>query len=122
MGHSIGDGIVVAAVAAVVIAYLYFKHIARVRRLELINQERLAAMDKGIPLPELPLDSPAPPPNPHAVLIHAIVWQAFSAGGMIVLYFLLAPERHGFWIVPLPLTFLGIGLMLYYFLTRDRAH
>jgi hypothetical protein len=54
MTHSVGDGIIVAALAAVFIAYFYFKHKTRLRRLELIHQERLAAMDKGIPLPELP--------------------------------------------------------------------
>ena len=123
MGHSIGDGIIVAAVAAAFIAYYFFKHKTRVRRLELIHQERLAAMDKGIPLPELPIDPPAAgsSTDPHAVLIHAIVWLAFSVGGMIVLYFLLSQERRQFWVAPLPLTFLGIGLMLYYVLTRDRT-
>ena len=63
-GHSIGDGIIVAALAGAFIAYLYFKHLDRQRRLEIIHAERLAAMDKGIPLPELPLDPvklPRPP-------------------------------------------------------------
>jgi hypothetical protein len=123
MGHSIGDGIVVAALAAAFIAYWYFEHKAKVRRLEIIHQERLSAMDKGVPLPELPIDPPVSgsTANPHAVLIHAVVWLAFSIGGMIVLFYLLSPQMHRFWIAPLPLTFLGIGLMLYYVLTRDRA-
>lgn len=60
MGHSIGDGIIVVAVAAALMAWLYFKHMEGRRRLEVIHQERLAAMDKGIPLPELPLDPPRP--------------------------------------------------------------
>ena len=55
MGHSFGDGVIVAAIAGAIVAYLYFGHVERKRRLEIIHQERLAAMDKGIPLPELPL-------------------------------------------------------------------
>src|SRR5262245_24316241 len=120
MGHTFGDGLIVASIAAAIVAYLYFQHVERRRRLEIIHQERLAAMDKGIPLPELPIDPPtAPSGNPHAVLLHAIVWAAFSVGGMIVLYLNLPAQMHGYWIAPLPLTFLGIGLMLYYFLTRE---
>ena len=61
MGHSAGDAIIVAAIAAAIVAYLYFKHVERRRRLEIIHQERLAAMEKGIPLPELPIDPPKVP-------------------------------------------------------------
>ena len=61
MGHTIGDGIIVTALAAAFVAYLYFKHIERQRRLEIVHQERLAAMEKGIPLPEFPLDPPSGP-------------------------------------------------------------
>jgi hypothetical protein len=121
MTHSVGDGIIVAALAAALIAYLYFKNKAQLRRLELIHQERLAAMDKGIPLPELAIDVPKSGSDRRAVLIHAIVWSAFRTGAMIVLYVVLPPRIHGFWVAPLPLTFLGIGLMLYYFLTREHA-
>jgi hypothetical protein len=58
------------------VAYLYFKHVERRRRLEIVHQERLAAMEKGIPLPELPLDPPRvpKPPDPGAPLIHGMVW------------------------------------------------
>ena len=47
MGHSLGDGIIVAALAGALVAYLYFKHVERQRRLEIVHQERLAAMEKG---------------------------------------------------------------------------
>ena len=57
----LGDGLIVASLAAAFVAYCYFKHVERRRRLELVHQERLAAMDKGIPLPELPLDPPRLP-------------------------------------------------------------
>ena len=87
MGHSVGDGIIVAALAAAVVAYLYFRHVERQRRLEIVHQERLAAMEKGIPLPELPLDPPRvpKPPDPRAPLIHGIVWTALGGGAMLAL-------------------------------------
>jgi hypothetical protein len=54
MGHSIGDGIIVAAIAAAIVAYLFLKAGERQRRLEIIHQERVVAMEKGIALPDLP--------------------------------------------------------------------
>ncbi len=121
MGHTIGDGIIVAALAAAFVAYLYFKHIERQRRLEIVHQERLAAMEKGIPLPELPLDPPKvrTPPDPRAPLIHGIVWLALGFGAMLALR--LFPNAPGLWPLPLPIAFLGIGLMLYYALASARA-
>lgn len=123
MGHSFGDGIIVAALAAAFVAYLYFKHAERQRRLDILHQERLAAMEKGIPLPELPLE-PAPsarPGDPHAPLLHGLVWSAFGFGSMLALYLLDWRLRGAaLWPLPLPLALLGVGLMLYYALTVER--
>ena len=121
MGHTFGDGIIVAALAAAVVAYLYFRHAERQRRLEIVHQERLAAMEKGIPLPELPLDPPRvpKPPDPRAPLIHGIVWTALGGGAMVALR--LFPNTPVLWPLPLPIALLGIGLMLYYALASERA-
>lgn len=123
MGHSIGDGIIVAALAAALVAYLYFKHIARLRRLEIIHQERLVAMEKGIPLPELPLDPPSvkKPPDLRAPLIHGIVWTALGGGAMLTLRLIETKSGMVLWPLPLLLVFLGIGLILYYALASDRT-
>jgi hypothetical protein len=124
MGDTIGDGIVVAALAAAFVAYLYFRHVERQRRLEIVHQERLAAMEKGIPLPELPLDPPriGRAPDPRAPLIHGIVWSALGGGAMLALR-LMGPLPSGavLWPLPLPLALLGVGLMLFYALASDRA-
>jgi hypothetical protein len=123
MGHSIGDGIIVAALAAAFVAYLYFRHIERLRRLEIVHQERLAAMEKSIPLPEFPLDPPKipPPPDPRAPLLHGIVWVALGVGAMVALRFFPSPVPRVLWSLPLPLVLLGIGLMLYYALASERT-
>ncbi len=123
MGHSLGDGIIVTAIAAAIVAYLYFKHLAQQRRLEIVHQERLVAMEKGIPLPELPLD-PAKVPKPsdaREMLIQGIAWSAMGFGGMGAL-FMLGPLANGqaVWPLPLPLALLGVGFILYYALASDR--
>ena len=122
MGHTVGDAIIVAALAAAFVAYLYFRHIERQRRLEIVHQERLAAMEKGIPLPELPLDPPKvpKPPDPRSSLIHGIVWSALGGGAMLALR-LIGRDAPVLWPLPLPIAFLGIGLMLYYALASERA-
>ena len=121
MGYTLADALIVAAVAAAFVAYLYFRHIERQRRLEIVHQERLAAMEKGIPLPELPLDPPRvpKPPDPRAPLIHGIVWLALGGGAILALRFL--PNAPVLWPLPLPLALLGIGLILYYAFASDRA-
>lgn len=128
MGHSTGDGVIVLALAALGIAYLYFRHRERQRRMEIVHEERIAAMDKGIPLPELPLDPPKlpKPPDPRGPLIHGIVWLAFGAGAMVTLR-LFGPLSTPFgplstlWPLPLPLALLGGGLILFYVLASERA-
>jgi hypothetical protein len=124
MGHSVGDGIIVAALAAAFVAYLYFRHVERRRRLEIVHQERLAAMDKGIPLPELPLDPPkvTQPPDPREPLLHGIVWSALGGGGMLALALIQPPSSiPALWPLPLPLALLGLGLILYYAFAKERV-
>jgi hypothetical protein len=123
MGHTFGDGIIVASLAAAFVAYLYFKHVERQRRLEIVHQERLAAMEKGIPLPEFPFDPPRvpKPPDPRAPLIHGIVWSALGIGGMLALRWIELPNAPVLWPLPLPFALLGVGLMLYYALASGRA-
>lgn len=128
MGHSIGDGLIVLALAAAFVGFFYVKYAERRRRLELVHQERLAAMDKGIPLPELPIDPPAGerPPDPKATLLHGIVWLALGVGAMATL--LVVPMNvqiagvrpEPLWPFALPLVFLGVGLILFYFLAAGR--
>ena len=119
MGLSIGDGIIVVALAAVFLGFFYFQHRDRQRRLEIIHQERLAAMDKGIPLPELPMDPPMLPKPPDP-LIQGIILLALGTGSMIALS--LISSARTYWPMPLPLALIGLGQMLYYFLTVHREH
>lgn len=121
-GHSIGDALIVTAIAAAVVAYLFIKHRERQRRLEIVHEERMAAMQKDIPLPELRLDEPAPTgTDPREMLLHGIVWLAFGVGGMLTLFFIGSADGQAWWALPLPLALLGGGLTLFYVLaSRNR--
>ena len=118
MNYTIGDGMVALALAGGIIGYLYVKHRSRQKRIEIIHQERMAAMEKGIPLPEFPLE-PARErrqPDPTVLPILGTVLLSLSAGTMIVLALILEAPSHGFWVAPLPFTFLGVGLIAYHYL------
>ncbi len=121
MSYTVGDGIVAVALAAGVVGYVYVTHQTRRKRLEIVHQERLAAMEKGIPLPEFPLEPERKPhvPDPNVLPILGTVLLTLSVGTMIALpQFLSAPAQR-FWVAPLPFAFLGVGLLAFHFLKRD---
>jgi hypothetical protein len=115
---TIGDGMVALALAGGIVGYVYIKYRDRQKRMEIIHQERMAAIDKGIPLPEFPLDTEQRPSDPGAAAVVPIlgtVLFTLSVGAMIVLYLNLPTPSHSFWISPLPFAFLGIGLISFHF-------
>lgn len=119
MGATIGDGITVLALAGGILGYIYLKQQSRQRKVEVIHQERMAAMDKGIPLPEFPSEPTRERQHgdPDKVIpILGMVLSTLSVGAMIVLYMLLPAPSHSFWISPLPFTFLGVGFVAFHLL------
>jgi hypothetical protein len=121
MNYTVGDGIVALGLAGGIVGCLYVTHRTRQKRIEIIHQERMAAMEKGIPLPEFPLD-PVQERNlagsKYVIPILGTFLSSLSIGAMIVLYLILPGPSHSLWISPLPFTFLGVGLIAFYFLTR----
>ena len=122
MSYTIGDGIVALALAGGIVGYVYVIQRSRQKRIEIIHQERMAAMEKGIPLPEFPL-KPAQERHQqdaaHVIPILAIVLLSLSAGAMTMLYLFLPAESHRLWVAPLPLIFLGVGLFATHFLKGE---
>ena len=122
MSYTVGDGIVTTALAGAFAGYQYLKHKGRATRLEILHKERLAAMEKGIPLPELPLEPESDPknPDPAAVLpILGTILFTLAVGTMIVLHMTLPEEQSAFWVVPLPFAFMGAGLVVFHLLRQD---
>jgi hypothetical protein len=118
MSYTIGDGMVTFALAGSIVGYLFMKHQNRQKRIEIIHQERMAAMEKGIPLPEFPLE-PARErrqPDPNVLPILGTVLFSLSVGTMIMLALILDAPSHGSWVAPLPFAFLGVGLLAFHFL------
>lgn len=118
MSATIGDGMTALALAGGIVGYTYVKHWGRQKRIEIIHQERMAAMEKGIPLPEFPLElaQERRPPDPTDLPIWGTVFFSLSVGAMIVIYYLTLPASSHDWVAPLPFAFLGVGLIAFHFL------
>ncbi|MFN0105187.1 MAG: hypothetical protein ACKV2U_24265 [Bryobacteraceae bacterium] len=122
MSYTIGDGMVALALAGGIVGYLYVTHRSRWKRIEIIHQERMAAMEKGIPLPEFPFEPARElhrPDRDNVIPILGTVLLSLSVGAMIVLYLNLDAPLHGIWVSPLPFTFLGVGLIAFHFLRGE---
>jgi hypothetical protein len=117
MSATIGDGMTALALAGGIVGYLYLKSQTRQKKIEVIHQERMVAMEKGIPLPEFPLEEERRrESDPEVISILGIVLFSLSIGTMVVLYLGLPAPSHSFWISPLPFAFLGCGFIAYRFL------
>ena len=121
---TIGDGMVALALAGGIVGYVFIKHASRQKRMQIIHEERMAALEKGIPLPEFPLDlmqERPQGPQPPVIPILGIVLSTLSFGAMITLYWILPADNHSrLWLCPFPLALLGIGLTIFHVLGKAR--
>jgi hypothetical protein len=105
----------------------------RQKRMEMIHKERMIAMEKGVPLPELP-DFAEPPArsmvaetvgsiriNPRWPLGLGALFIMVGAGTSLALWLTVERDPHNAWPLGLIGVFFGIGLFLHYFLTRPAA-
>jgi hypothetical protein len=78
----------------------------------------MAAMDKGIPLPECPWEPTKQlrSSDQYVIPILGLVLLTLSLGTMIVLALNLPAPDHSMWICPLPFAFLGAGFVGFHFL------
>lgn len=98
-------------------------------KLEFIHKERLIAMEKGIPMPEVPDYDPAPRSrfdlligtlrvNPRWPLGIGILLILGGAGTLLALMYSGDPYHRTIWPFGLIPIFLGVGLWLQYFVMR----
>jgi len=102
----------------------------RLKRMELVHKERMMAMEKGIPLPELPdfgepsARSPLTEAlasvriNPRWPLGLGALAVMMGAGMSLALWLSTDPEAHRAWPLGLLGVFFGVGLFFHYLLTR----
>jgi len=111
-----------------VFLFIHFVRLSlRDRQIERIHKERMLAMEKGIPLPELPAmeshchrgarsDNPRWPLGLGGLLI------TLGIGNVAALIISTDPEIQKLWTLPITVIFLGAGFILYYFLTKPRSN
>jgi hypothetical protein len=120
--HSIGDGIIVASISGAIFGYFYLKYRFRQRRMEILHQERMTAMEKDMALPDLDPPEVIAPPDRQVPLVIGTVFAMFGFGSMIALSRALVGDIQRFWIMPLPIALIGVGLILAYTLTTKSEH
>lgn len=108
----------------------HLRNSRRDRRLELQHKERMMAMEKGIPLPELPpeLETERRPLferavaairiNPRWPLGLGALFVMLGTGISVALALSQEAEHYRVWSFGLIPVFFGVGLMLHYALTR----
>jgi hypothetical protein len=116
--------------AAFVLIILYMKHRKRRQTIELIHKERMAAMEKGIPMPEWPdydVNGKAAvcedirgdrKENPKGALGAGAILMMVGAGMCLAFY--LWPAVRQIWPIGLIVVFTGVGVMLSYLLTKEK--
>ena len=94
-------------------------------RLDYIHRERIAAMDKGIPLPELPEYDPRSRSLFHLVSLNprwplgvGVILILGGVGTALALWLSGDPYHRQVWSFGLIPIFLGVGLMMHYRLVR----
>ena len=119
--NSFPDALIVLALVGAFVAWMYFRSKDRQRRMEVVHQERLVAMDKGFPLPELPSEPVKAPDDPSDMLVHGMAWLAMGLGGVVAMWLTgMHIDGTPLWPLALPLLFLGVGLTLVPFLSGRR--
>jgi hypothetical protein len=97
-----------------------------------LHKERIAALEKGVPLPdELLVETEAATRRPgnHMTAIAGIIWTGFGLGVLmarsVVDVSSIGNDFHQFMtflsIWAFPALFIGVGLLVYAWLIRDRA-
>lgn len=120
--HSLGDAIIVASIAGAIFGYFYLKYRFRQERMAILHQERMTALANDMALPDLDPPEVYSPPNPHVPLIIGIVLTMFGVGSMVALSKVLVDDAQRFWIMPLPIALIGVGLVLAYTLTTKSEY
>ena len=128
-GHQI-IGLLFIVAAAVFFLMLKSQNLRRYQiKLELIHKERLIAMEKGVPMPEVPDYDPPPRQrmetllgylrvNPRWPLGVGILLVVGGAGTLLALMLSGDPYHRQIWSFGLIPIFLGVGLWLQYLVMR----
>jgi len=117
--------------AIIILIFMYLRNKKRQKTIELIHKERMAAMEKGIPMPEWPdydINGKSSliedlrgrrSQNPKAHLGAGALLVMIGAGICLAFYLAGIADLRLLWPLGLIVVFIGIGLFIYYFLTKE---
>lgn len=123
----------VALGAIAVIAVVAMNYANGSSRRQLLHKERMAALEKGVPLPEDMLveaeAEPSPRSSSRSTALQGTIWTALGLGMLVASRFArggeLAGELQQFLVFlamwAIPATFVGVGLLIFAFFTRERT-
>lgn len=116
VSYSLGDGLVTLALAAGIVGYLYVERRYRIQRLQILHAERMKAMEQGIPLVEIGEDREGErkPADGRTLPLIGLMLLAFAVGAMIVMFAFLPIDQKHLAVAPLPVAFMGLGLLWYH--------
>ena len=121
----------VFACAVVLIIIWHLKSKRRLEKMTLVHQERMKAIEKGVPLPEFPeiseeakmqqFDKIFTPPklNPRWPIGVGVLVMMGGLGFLVAAMLSNDADMAQTWSMGLIPIFFGFGLVLYYFLTRQ---
>ena len=111
----------ILAWAVIIVAAFHLRAKRRERRLEMRHKERMAAIEKGVPIPELNWEDGHGRVNPKWPLGVGAILMMIGIG--IVAALIISPDEHlhPMWSMGLIWVFAGVGFMAYHELTKERG-
>ncbi len=111
IGQMVGLVAIIGVIFMVVIL-VWFRERGKRLRDKMIHEERLAAIEKGVPVPALP----AEPPLPRNYVMRGMVWMAIGLG-LLVITWSEADFPLG---IGLIFIFIGLAILIAHLLTTRR--
>lgn len=109
--------------AAFALIMIWINHRKKQKLLDLIHKERMAAIEKGLPYPEWPdyyiNEEGKGRENPRNALGAGIILTMIGLG--MTLMFWMWPAVRVVWPVGLVIVFTGLGVIISYFITREKG-
>lgn len=111
----------IALASAILFAHFLFAHIRRRRLLEIVHEQRMAALSKGMELPPLPeglLESVGKMANPGRSLFRGLVWSFVGIALYLALGEVAGPGVNLFALIPIGI---GVAHLVYYWIEGRKA-
>jgi hypothetical protein len=110
----------ILAWAVIILVALHLRAKRRERRLEMLHKERIVAMEKGVPIPELNGEHWQARVNPRWPLGIGAILTLIGCGTVAGLIISPIESLQQHWSLGIIWVFAGLGFVAYYYLTSER--